>query len=315
MAGAALVAAVLAVIGGEVDDGDPAAVQVEVGGAPCSGALIGARVVMTAAHCLGGAGAGDVVRFGTQDPWVDEVPIVATHVHRGGLDLGFVRLARAVTVAPLPVRAASVDGLDALRVIGFGRTAAGDPASGGVKHAGALALLALGETTLTAGGPASTCEGDSGGPALDDAGQLAASVSGGEPGCAGPSTLVRLDRAAVRGYLATVVAAWDGACVDDADCGCPFDAACPSGGFGDPCTRGQDCATQVCDGATGLCSQPCGPRDECPRGSACAAAGAARLCRLDDGGCCNSGGRAPIGPALGALAIVLGRRRRRVSAR
>lgn len=285
----------VALVGGAAAD-DAAAVALESATGPCSGVVVAPRVVLTAAHCLGAA---MVVHVGAAAPWDATVAVVAQHRHRrwvaGGsaYDLALVRLATPLAVAALPIRTADAAALTAVRVIGFGRTVAADPASAGVRRTAALTVAAADDAVLytAATGSAFTCAGDSGGPALDGAGAVAALVVAGDPACAGASRLARVDREAA--WIAAVIAAWDGPCAADGACaascatvdpdcdpcgldgtcaaGCAApDLDCPLGGLpGEVCAAVVDCESRRCepapdDATTRYCTVACDAATPCP---------------------------------------------------
>src|SRR2546423_2110996 len=125
MSGLVLFAAATAIINGVVDLGDPAVVllaQQPVGAAPsplCTGTVISAHVVLTAAHCVAPSAVGDigiVVFTGTTldaSATADQflavadrqwVPTFGYNQSTGGDsdDLGLVILRDATTIAPVP---------------------------------------------------------------------------------------------------------------------------------------------------------------------------------------------------------------------
>ncbi len=200
-----------AITNGTDDDGDPSVVALldGDGGVYCSGTLITARAVLTAAHCLddgpparvwigavpGAGGAAIAATQTAQHPDYDP----ATQAH----DVGVVTLAAAARVAPARVYAGAFDasfvGMP-IRLVGFGRTATfdGEPPR---KRAGASAIRSFDEHGFSfAAAPSQTCFGDSGGPAFAQVGgadSLIGVTSTGDLACEKGGTDARLDAATV----------------------------------------------------------------------------------------------------------------------
>ncbi len=244
----------MAVVGGAPSTGDPAVVAIVARSLSCpaqppvlvcTGTAIGARVVLTAAHCvrdLDAAGLDVSSGTGLDGPYTR---VLSARVHPDYV-AGDASADLAVLVLDAPLASIAPTGSLALaagatvRVVGFGATA-GDATSAGVKHAGAseIAVVTAG-LVGTVPGPALTCHGDSGGPVLaPGAGgeELVAVTSTGDPGCVLDSQAVRID----------AHQSWLPAAID-----VPPAPARPA-----------------YDAAVDLCTQPCASDDECPAGLAC----------------------------------------------
>lgn len=151
------------------------------GGGVCSGVVVAADVVLTAAHCVP---AGRQVRVHYREggqPVLLEPAGIARHPEfrpnavaerARSIDLALIRLPR-----PLPERfgaaelAAEVEG-DRVTVAGFGAGREADPSSMGVWRSAELSVTRpFGESRVllwARGGPGQGgCQGDSGGPLLD----------------------------------------------------------------------------------------------------------------------------------------------------
>lgn len=206
---AVLVAALAAagstpVVDGAPETGAPAVVALVTadGHASCSGFAIGARTIMTAAHCV--ASAAPAAVFLGADPAGPgrTVAVVEVARHPGytpgafAHDLAVITVAEDLGVAPLRWLDGAIDPAAPTRVVGFGHGAAsGDDAH--VKRTGAVAIAAVRALELElSAGPALPCVGDSGGPVLQRAAggeRVIGVISHGDAFCAYRATAVRLD--------------------------------------------------------------------------------------------------------------------------
>ena len=192
----------------------------------CTGVALSPRLVLTAAHCLAGAGETLVaVRIGGQSAPV-AVAKVARHpgydpaaprARRVSIDLGLVETAK-----PLPdgfrfaeIAATAPATGDPVTVAGFGLTREGGPPSDGHARTAALAVAEpLSHVTLWAKDPRGAglgaCHGDSGGPIYGADGRLLAVVAwtnganGRGCGVITQGPLV----APARGWIESMRAAW-----------------------------------------------------------------------------------------------------------
>jgi hypothetical protein len=267
-----------AVVGGDLDPGDPAVVALvarrtrceeqEVS-LLCTGTVVSPRVVLTAAHCLdvfgedgqyeiflgSRLGSGDgrfaLVTSALRHPAYDPV----THEH----DLALLRLAVPVDVTPVPLPSGLLAPAvgQPLRVVGFGTTVVGELAIG-EKRSGWMSISEATATAVSsAPAPGMSCTGDSGGPVFVTAGgseQLLGVSASGDPGCRTYAFNVRADAAAddfIRPFLLES---------DSAPSGYGDTSAAATGGF---------------------CAQACAGPQDCPAGLACVAGeGGAGQCML-----------------------------------
>jgi hypothetical protein len=195
-----------ALVGGEATAGDPAIVALldAHGGLACTGVLVAADAVVTAAHCLVDTPRPRVF-FGAEVGGTGQIVDAVGHtidpayrVGEVGSDLGLLVLAEPSSVAPLPLASPPAAGTP-VRLVGFGADGATDYESAGRKRTGGAHLEAVvADHVRVVPDPAQPCGGDSGAPALaivDGAEQVVGIVSRGDPDCAAFALLARADRA------------------------------------------------------------------------------------------------------------------------
>ena len=288
-----------AIVGGTVDNGDPAVVAIAVGTSEfCTGALIGPKTVLTAAHCIYAYGQGQTyyVLFGTDvSTPTSYVQVAAQFKHPNytgsnpGYDVGVLKLATAVLgvtpIEPNPVALTSSDVGKPIRHVGFGTTS-GTGSGGGTKREVTYNLRQVTPLEIESGASGrQTCGGDSGGPALmvtagSAAERVVGTVSYGDPDCVQYGMDSRVD--VVLPWVKQTYAPWEApTCAEDGKClpGCTpvdQDCACVADGVCNPdcknLLRDPDCPKDCVQNS--VCSlQPCPvPDPDCVGlGETCAA--------------------------------------------
>jgi V8-like Glu-specific endopeptidase len=290
----------------------------------CSALLIGARSLITAAHCVDPAlanGAQSVTIKGTNKPSdsmassADYLDITDVRLHpqwtgqAGTYDIAALLLASPPGVSPRQINRTPLDSSftgQMVRAVGYGRT---DPAvsDSGTRHTVTVTVTGVSGTTFSLGvsGSAGTCVGDSGGPSFhifpDGIERAVGLHSYGSASC-GDGTDDRIDP------FAPFVDQW---LADEEPNHCGSDGTCMEG-----CTPADpDCACApdgVCNAACpDLLADPDCPPD-CVANGVCAK----QMCPVPDPDCAQqpppkaSGGCVSV-PGLEALAALLWLRRRR----
>jgi MYXO-CTERM domain-containing protein len=276
-----------AITNGSADPGDPAVVMVvgSDGSLVCSGVVIGAHTVLTAAHCR--VDDTNFDGFSVQlAPSSTPLPLAGADVHpmydanSFENDLELLTLRDATSVPPLPLDSRTPDDTwvgQSFTVVGFGATS-GATMDWGQKRSGTSKVTSVAALDFEAApDPAQPCAGDSGGPALFSAGGVIV-VSGisshGDEACDQHAYFARVD-VAQGPFLQPYFSAISDAATAVGE-RCYFDAQCVSG----------SCLTAGDDEKRAFCGQACARDRDCPAPMICSMS----ACRY----------RAPSPGALGA---------------
>jgi MYXO-CTERM domain-containing protein len=288
----------------------------------------------------------DVSQAGTFIPAVDAVAHPAWNIDDLPNDVGVLAISEDAPVAPIQMRTLAMGGGDIgapMRIVGYGLTFDGGD-DNGVKRTGDAVLEELDDfNLLLTAQPGDTCSGDSGGPTLMELGgvELLAGIHS-RSDCIEFSLEERVD-VHVDDFIQPFIALHEGGCAadgvcnescapgEDPDCGpvCEADGVCVA-----ECAEGADPDCEppapVCE-ADGVCVAECAegadpdcdpPAPVCEDDGACVeecAEGEDPDCdqAVDEGGGgCAAGGDATGGAWFaGLFALLLWRRRSRVSVR
>ncbi len=234
------------IVGGSVDNGDPAVVYFKMEEGACSATLISARMVITAAHCEARPGALGKVQFGnaTAAP-LRTVAVIDTAVEPSS-DLRLLKLEKPVTdVVPIRINRLAPAEAAAIRHVGFGLDSYPQGRADLKRHV-TLNVVQVYPYEIhfeSSDKVSGVCYGDSGGPGLMRTGDTneefvagVASYLVGFPLCQGTASDVRVD--AFSGWIDGISAQWEAstcevgdACKEgcapvDPDCVCTFDNRC-----------------------------------------------------------------------------------------
>jgi secreted trypsin-like serine protease len=214
------------ILGGTVDTGDPAVVQLrynqrQVNGistAGCTGTVIAPTVILTAAHCVP-FGAYNVQYnpspsanpFDANSPgWIATKSIAAHPAFYGnpsaGHDIGVVILNTPTTIAPIALGTSPAAG-STVRAVGYGRNqpaATGGLLGGGVKRTVNMSVSSVAAHEFVAGVDlVGTCHGDSGGPIFQGSVIVGTTSYGSTADCHQAGHYMRIDdnRAFLDTYL------------------------------------------------------------------------------------------------------------------
>jgi secreted trypsin-like serine protease len=181
-------ASVTHIIGGQEDAVDQAVVAVLVfddsgKGGECTGEIVAANFVLTAAHCVSASALGftptnakiltsSKISTATQNDTLavaDLIPHPSYDPTTGANDIALIKLSQPTSIKPLAYNHGGMDGMDgaAVRAVGYGRTVDTDSSSADAKKTAAFTVTDIQNGDFLLQSPdASQCHGDSGGPVI-----------------------------------------------------------------------------------------------------------------------------------------------------
>jgi secreted trypsin-like serine protease len=250
-------------------------------GAFCTGTVISKRVVITAAHCVGGI---NRVFFGTKAARPAAVVVVASETAHPGYndvsmanDLAILALEADAPVQPAPLVREALTNSSAwigpdFTFVGFGLTNGNTQTGFGTKRVVKFPIAAVGPARV-GGTPGSvdstqfyyrvagknTCNGDSGGPAFATRRgvlSLAGVTSFGDGPCTFDGVQQKTDQAAIQSFIQPRIDQIErgNACKNDGVC----NESCNTGGQ----VKDPDCHVNHCI-ADGICARACASDPDC----------------------------------------------------